>query len=109
MTPESFYWYDYETTGQRTDTELRLIGEPELLYCQPAPDCIPTVQATLLHGITPQAAMESGLGEHAFADRIRTLIRPAGTCVTGWGARGFDHPMTQHLFYRNCIDPYSWH
>ena len=29
--------------------------------------------------------------------------------MTGWGARGFDHPMTQHLFYRNCIDPYSWH
>ena len=119
---ESFYWYDYETTGlsfhddrivqfagQRTDTDLRPTGEPEVLYCQPAPDCIPTVQATLLHGITPQAAMERGLPEHAFADRIRTLIRPAGTCVTGWGARGFDHPMTQHLFFRNCIDPYSWH
>ena len=63
---ESFYWYDYETTGlsfhedrivrfarRRTDTDLRAIGEPEVLYCQPAPDCIPTVRATLLHGITP--------------------------------------------------------
>ena len=69
--------------GQRTDTDLRPIGEPDVLYCHPVPDCIPTVQATLLHGITPQAAMEHGVTEHAFADRIRELISPAGTCVTG--------------------------
>ena len=47
----TFFWHDYETfgvqprrdrpaqfAGIRTDAELNEVGEPLMLYCQPAPD-----------------------------------------------------------------------
>ena len=54
MTDLIFYWHDYETfgvsprrdrpaqfAGIRTDGDLNPIGEPLMMYCQPAPDYLP--------------------------------------------------------------------
>jgi exonuclease I len=51
----------------RTDAELNEIGEPIMLYCQPAPDYLPDPQACLITGITPQHCLEHGVPEHEFA------------------------------------------
>ena len=72
----TFYWHDYETfgvdpakdrpsqfAGLRTDEELNPIGDPLVIYCQPQRDILPSVQACLITGITPQLAMEKGIPE----------------------------------------------
>ena len=76
MSNHTFLWHDYETFGAvprrdrpaqfaaiRTDAELNEIGEPVMLYCQPAPDYLPDPQACLITGITPQHCLEHGVPE----------------------------------------------
>ena len=54
----TIYWYDYETfgidprhdriaqfAGLRTDEDLNVIGDLLVLYCQPADDVLPAMQA----------------------------------------------------------------
>jgi exodeoxyribonuclease-1 len=58
---ESFLWFDLETFGRdpkrsriaqfaaiRTDSDLRVIGDPVVRYCQPARDLLPSPEATLI-------------------------------------------------------------
>ena len=117
-----FYWYDYETTGLwlsedrivqfggvRTDDALRPKGKIEQLYCKPAPDHLPQVRACLVHHISPQEARRQGRTEYEFAARIHKLLSRPNTCAVGYNAMQFDHRLTQHLFYRNLLDPYGWH
>ena len=72
----TFYWHDYETTGVnpatdramqfaglRTDEDLSPIGEPLTIYCKPQRDILPTPEACLITGITPQQADISGICE----------------------------------------------
>ncbi|WP_413861494.1 exonuclease domain-containing protein [Candidatus Aalborgicola defluviihabitans] len=55
--PPHLLWHDYETFGAtprrdrpaqfaaiRTDAELNQLGEPLMLYCQPAPDFLAPTQ-----------------------------------------------------------------
>ena len=72
--------------GVRTDAELNEIGEPLMLYCQPAPDYLPDPEACLITGITPQHCLEQGVPEHAFADAIEQRA----------GAAGHDRRRLQH-------------
>ncbi|WP_049060183.1 exonuclease domain-containing protein, partial [Klebsiella aerogenes] len=64
---QSFLFHDYETFGTspsldrpaqfaaiRTDSDLNVIGEPEVFYCKPADDYLPQLQAVMITGITPQ-------------------------------------------------------
>ena len=70
----TFYWIDYETwgvnpatdkpcqfAGIRTDEEPNIIGEPLVIYCQPPNDYLPSPEACLVTGITPQLATSKGL------------------------------------------------
>ncbi|HBP15465.1 MAG TPA: exodeoxyribonuclease I, partial [Gammaproteobacteria bacterium] len=63
---ESFYWYDLETTGidtqrdrivqfagLRTDLNLNPIEEPFVTYVRLAPEILPSIEASLITGITP--------------------------------------------------------
>ena len=58
MTETTYYWHDYETfglnrrldrpvqfAGIRTDSELNVISEPDVIYCECAPDYLPSPQA----------------------------------------------------------------
>jgi exodeoxyribonuclease I len=120
MTEMSFFWHDYETFGRvprhdrpsqfagiRTDAELREVGEPQMFYCQPAPDYLPDPESCLLTGILPQTCLEQGIPEHAFADRIEKLLAAPGTIGVGYNSIRFDDEVTRHLFWRNLIDPYA--
>ena len=116
----TFLWHDYETfglnprrerpaqfAGIRTDAELNVIGEPVMLYCQPANDYLPDAESCLLTGITPQLCLERGVPEHEFAAKIESLLAEPGTIGVGYNSIRFDDEVTRHLFWRNLIDPYA--
>ena len=116
----TFLWHDYETfgldprrdrpaqfAGIRTDAELNEIGEPLMIYCQPANDYLPDPQSCLLTGITPQHCLSHGLAEHVFAARIEEALAQPGTIGVGYNTIRFDDEFTRFLFWRNLIDPYG--
>ena len=120
MTAFSYYWHDYETFGRvprrdrpaqfagvRTDAALNEIGEPLMLYCQPAPDTLPDPESCLLTGITPQTCLAQGVPEHQFAATILQALAEPGTVGVGYNTIRFDDEVTRHLFWRNLIDPYG--
>ena len=120
MAPHTFLWHDYETFGAntrrdrpaqfaaiRTDAELNEIGEPLMLYCQPANDYLPDPVSCLITGITPQLCLEKGVPEHAFAARIESEFAQPGTIGVGYNTIRFDDEITRFMFWRNLIDPYA--
>lgn len=120
MSQHTFLWHDYETFGAqarrdrpaqfaaiRTDAELNEIGEPIMLYCQPAPDFLPNPEACLITGITPQTCLERGIPEYQFAAQIEQAFSQSGTIGVGYNTIRFDDEITRFMFWRNLIDPYA--
>ena len=116
----SFYWHDYETfgvdpihdrpaqfAGVRTDADLNIIEDPLVIYCKPADDYLPSPEACLITGITPQKALEEGYPEAEFIARINEAFSQPGTCVVGYNSLRFDDEVTRHTLYRNLRDPYA--
>ncbi len=116
----TLYWHDYETfgadpkrnrpaqfAGLRTDETLNEIGEPLIIYCQPARDVLPHPEACLLTGITPQIAESMGLIEPEFIARIHAELAQPGTCGVGYNTLRFDDEVTRYALYRNFYDPYA--
>jgi len=116
----SFYWHDYETfgvdpvhdrpsqfAGVRTDADLNIIEDPLVIYCKPTDDYLPSPQACLITGITPQKAMEEGFPETEFISQINEAFSQPGTCVVGYNSLRFDDEVTRHTLYRNLQDPYA--
>ncbi|MGO1462834.1 MAG: exodeoxyribonuclease I [Marinobacter sp.] len=116
----SFYWHDYETfgvdpihdrpsqfAGVRTDADLNVIEDPLVIYCKPTDDYLPSPQACLITGITPQKAMADGYPETEFIARINEAFSQPGTCVVGYNSLRFDDEVTRHTLYRNLQDPYA--
>ena len=120
MAPYTFLWHDYETfglsprrerpsqfAGIRTDAELNEMGEPVMLYCQPANDYLPDPGSCLLTGITPQICLERGVPEHEFAARIEALLGAPDTIGVGYNSIRFDDEVTRYMLWRNLMDPYA--
>jgi exodeoxyribonuclease-1 len=116
----SFYWHDYETfgvdpvhdrpsqfAGVRTDADLNIIEDPLVIYCKPADDYLPSPQACLITGITPQKALQDGYPEAEFIARINEAFSQPGTCAVGYNSLRFDDEVTRHTLYRNLRDPYA--
>jgi len=118
--PHTFLWHDYETFGAntrstrpaqfaaiRTDADLNELGEPVMLYCQPANDFLPEPEACLITGITPQECLAKGILEHQFAAQIEQLLAWPGTVGVGYNTIRFDDEITRFMFWRSLIDPYA--
>ncbi|WP_296443160.1 exodeoxyribonuclease I [Rhodoferax sp. UBA5149] len=116
----TFLWHDYETFGTqvrrdrpaqfaaiRTDADLVEVGEPIMLYCQPANDFLPDPQSCLITGITPQLCLEKGVPEYQFAAHIEQAFSLPGTIGVGYNTIRFDDEITRFMFWRNLIDPYA--
>jgi exodeoxyribonuclease-1 len=116
----TFLWHDYETFGAvprrdrpaqfaaiRTDADLNELGEPIMLFCQPAPDFLPDPQSCLITGITPQQCLQQGVPEYQFAATIEQAFSLPGTIGVGYNTIRFDDEITRFLFWRNLIDPYA--
>ena len=109
--------HDYETFGAntrldvrqfaaiRTDAELNEIGEPLMMYRQPANDYLPDPQSCLITGITPSCAWKRR-AEREFAAASRPSLQP-GTIGVGYNTIRFDDEITRFMFWRNLIDPYA--
>jgi len=116
----SLYWHDYETfgaipavdrpsqfAGLRTDCDLNVISEPLVIYCQPQMDILPSPQACLITGITPQDALKNGIPEPDFISQIHEQLSTPGTCGVGYNSIRFDDEVTRYSLYRNFFDPYQ--
>jgi len=116
----TFLWHDYETFGAntrstrpaqfaaiRTDADLNAVGEPVMLYCQPASDFLPEPDACLITGITPQECLHKGVPEYQFAAQIECELATPGTIGVGYNTIRFDDEITRFMFWRNLIDPYA--
>jgi len=117
---DTFLWFDLETFGRsprtsriaqfagiRTNTELENVDEPLMLFCQPALDLLPSPEATLITGITPQRARSEGLIEPEFLARVHEALAQPGTCAVGYNSLRFDDEHIRHALYRNFFDPYQ--
>ena len=117
---QTIFWHDYETFGAdpqrdqpcqfagiRTDLNLNVVGGSVTFYCSPSEDVLPSPQACLITGITPQIARQNGVVESEFANKINAEFSVPGTCVAGYNSIRFDDEVTRNLFYRNFIDPYE--
>ena len=117
---QTIFWHDYETfgidtkkdkpsqfAGVRTDLDLNIVGSPLTIYCKPSEDFLPSPDACLVTGITPQLALKEGLIEADFAKAIQNVFSAAGTCVAGYNSIRFDDEVSRNLFYRNFYDPYE--
>jgi exodeoxyribonuclease-1 len=118
--PASFLWYDLETFGRdprrsriaqfaaiRTDLELNPLGEPISLFCQPALDLLPSPEATLITGVSPQRALREGLREADFFARVHEELAMPGTCAVGYNSLRFDDEFIRYGLYRNFHDAYE--
>lgn len=117
----TFFFFDYETwgtspakdrpcqfAGVRTDMDFNIIGEPLVIYCQPPADYLPSPEAALITGITPQTAETQGLIEPEFIGKIHQQLATPNTISLGYNSIRFDDEVTRYTCYRNFIDPYAW-
>ena len=120
MHRHTFLWHDYETFGVnprrdrpaqfaaiRTDADLNEVGDPLMLYCQPAPDFLPDPQSCLITGITPQICFERGILETQFAAQIEAEFAQENTIGVGYNTIRFDDEITRFMLWRNLRDPYA--
>lgn len=117
----SFFFYDLETSGfnprsarimqfagQRTDLQLKPIGEPVNMLVKLTDDILPDIDATLVTGITPQMTLADGVTEAEFLRHFTQHVATPGTIFVGYNTVRFDDEFMRYLHYRNFYDPYEW-
>lgn len=117
----SFFWYDLETSGigprsqrimqfagQRTDMDLKPVGDPVNILIKLSDDILPEPDAVLLTGITPQQTLQDGMTEVEFLRYFHEHVALAGTIFIGFNTVRFDDEFMRFLHYRNFYDAYEW-
>lgn len=118
---KSFYFYDLETSGinssknrimqfggQRTDINLKPVGEPDNILIRLTDDVLPEPDAILIHGITPQKTKAEGISESQFAKYLITQVSTPDTVIVGFNNIRFDNNFIRFLLWRNFYDAYEW-
>lgn len=118
---QTFFFYDLETSGlssrqdrimqfagQRTDMSLEPIGEPYNILVKLNDDMLPSPDALMVTGISPQKTLEEGYSESEFARILTEEIFTPDTIAVGYNNVRFDDEFVRHLFWRNFYDPYEW-
>jgi exodeoxyribonuclease-1 len=118
---QSFFFYDLETSGLdarsdrvmqfagiRTDMDLRPIGEPFNLQVKLNDDTLPSPDAVMVTGITPQSTLADGLTEAELASLLMDEVFTPDTITVGFNNVRFDDEFMRHLFWRTFRDPYEW-
>lgn len=118
---QTFFFYDLETSGlnprhdrimqfagQRTDMGLSPIGEPYNVLVKLNDDTLPSPEAVMVTGITPQSTQMDGYTEAEFAQLLREEIFVEDTITVGFNSVRFDDEFVRHLFWRTFNDPYEW-
>ena len=118
---KTFFFYDLETSGLsprddrimqfagiRTDMELQPIGEPYNVLVKLNDDTLPSPEALMVTGITPQSTVADGYTEAEFARLLMDEIFTPDTITVGFNNIRFDDEFIRHLFWRTFQDPYEW-
>ena len=118
---KTFFFYDLETSGlnprtdrimqfagQRTDMQLNPIGEPYNLLVELNDDTLPSPDAVMVTGITPQMTREGGMSEAEFAKLLMDEVFTPDTITVGFNNIRFDDEFIRALLWRNFYDPYEW-
>ncbi|HEU5121996.1 MAG TPA: exodeoxyribonuclease I [Candidatus Saccharimonadales bacterium] len=118
---QTFFFYDLETSGLdprnarimqfagiRTDMELNPIGEPYNILVKLSDDTLPSPDALMVTGITPQQTQLDGYTEAEFATLLSDEICAKETVMVGFNNIRFDDEFVRALFWRNFHDPYEW-
>lgn len=118
---QTFFFYDLETSGLsarddrimqfagiRTDMNLKQIGEPFNILVKLNDDTLPSPDALMVTGITPQSTVSDGYSEAEFAKLLMDEVFTPDTITVGFNNVRFDDEFIRHLFWRNFYDPYEW-
>lgn len=117
----TFYFFDVETSGfrprddrimqfagQRTDMDLKPVGEPDNFLIKISPDVLPQPDAVLVHGITPQKTLAEGISEAEFAKYLTSQVSRPDTILVGYNNIRFDNEFIRFILWRNFYDAYEW-
>ena len=118
---QTFFFYDLETSGlnprqdrimqfagQRTTLDLEPIGEPYNILVKLNDDTLPSPDALMVTGITPQQTQADGYTEAEFAKLLMSEIFIEDTIAVGYNSIRFDDEFIRALFWRTFTDPYEW-
>lgn len=118
---KTFFFYDLETSGLnarddrimqfagiRTDMDLNPVGEPYNVLVKLNDDTLPSPEALMVTGITPQQTQADGYTEAEFARLLMEEIFTPDTIASGFNSVRFDDEFVRHLLWRNFYDPYEW-
>lgn len=118
---QTFFFYDLETSGlsgrddrimqfagQRTDMNLQPIGDPINVLVAVNDDTLPSPDALMVTGITPQQTVADGYTEAQFAQMLLDDVFTPDTITVGFNNIRFDDEFIRHLFWRNFRDSYEW-
>ena len=118
---QTFFFYDLETSGLdprssrimqfagiRTDMDLNPIGEPYNVLVKLNDDTLPSPEALMVTGITPQETQADGYTEAEFARLMTEEICVPETIIVGFNNIRFDDEFMRALFWRTFRDPYEW-
>jgi exodeoxyribonuclease-1 len=113
----TFYFYDLETSGfnprtarimqfagQRTDLNLKPIGEPDNILVKITPDILPDPDAVLVTGITPQQTLVEGITEAEFTKYLNAEVFKPDTIMVGFNNIRFDDEFMRFTLWRNFYD-----
>lgn len=117
----TFFFYDLETSGlnprhdrimqfagQRTSLDLEPIGEPFNILVTLNDDTLPSPDALMVTGITPQQTQADGMSEADFARLLVNEVFTEDTITVGFNNIRFDDEFIRALFWRTFNDPYEW-
>ena len=118
---QTFFFYDLETSGLyprqdrimqfagiRTTLEFEQIGEPYNILVKINDDTLPSPDALMVTGITPQQTQADGYTEAEFAKLLMDEIFTEDTIAVGFNNIRFDDEFIRTLFWRTFTDPYEW-
>lgn len=117
----SYFFYDLETSGlnqrydrimqfagQRTDANLKPIGEPVNILVKMSEDALPSPSAIAVTKITPQQTLMDGISEAEFCKYVTEEIFTPNTVALGYNTVRFDDEFMRATLWRNFYDPYEW-
>lgn len=118
---QTYFFYDLETTGLnprddrimqfagiRTDMEFNQIGESYNVLVAVNDDTLPSPQALMVTGVTPQQTVADGYTEAQFAKIFAEEIATPDTIMIGFNNIRFDDEFMRAFLWRNYYDPYEW-
>ncbi len=94
--------------GQMTNDKFEPIEKPLKVLIQLSEEVLPSPDAVIVTGITPQQTIEAGYTEAQFLERFNKQALKPKTTILGYNSIRFDDEFMRNMLYRNFYDPYEW-